>query len=139
MSHQVFGFVTSLRDNPNFPNVGPVFSIQCDTSEILAATQRSETVNGINSLTPQQPIPARLLQFCRGHWSIDNRLYWMRDVTSDEDRSRIRKGVGVQIMALLRNLAIAILRISGARYIAPTLRARSWMGINVSRLIGLPF
>jgi hypothetical protein len=54
-----------------------------------------------------------------------------RDVTFDEDRCRIRKGAGAKVMASLRNLAISLLRIAGARYIAPALRACSWMGQNV--------
>jgi hypothetical protein len=41
-------------------------------------------------------------------------------------------------MASLRNLAISLLRLAGARYIAPALRACSRMGENVLRLIGLP-
>jgi hypothetical protein len=44
-------------------------------------------------------------------------------VTFDEDRSRVRKGAGAQVMASLRNLAISLLRIAGARYIAPALRS----------------
>ena len=62
----------------------------------------------------------------------------MRDVTFDEDRCRIRKGTGAQVMASLRNLAISVLRMAGARYIAPALRACARMGLNVLRLIGLP-
>jgi hypothetical protein len=79
-----------------------------------------------------------LLELSRGHWTIENRLHWVRDVTFDEDRCRIRKGAGAQVMASLRNLAISLLRIAGARYIPSALRACSWMGQNVLRLIGLP-
>jgi hypothetical protein len=79
-----------------------------------------------------------LLELSRGHWAIENRLHWVRDVTFDEDRCRIRKGAGAQVMASLRNLAISLLRMAGARYIAPALRACSRLGQNVLRLIGLP-
>jgi len=78
-----------------------------------------------------------LLELSRGHWAIENRLHWVRDVTFDEDRCRIRKGAGAQVMASLRNLAISLLRMAGARYIAPALRACSRLGQNVLRLIGL--
>jgi len=44
-----------------------------------------------------------------GHWSIENSL-WVRDVTFDEDRSRIRTGTLPRILATLRNLAIGIIR-----------------------------
>lgn len=79
-----------------------------------------------------------MLELSRGHWAIENRLHWVRDVTFDEDRCRIRKGAGAQVMASLRNLAISLLRMAGARYIAPALRACARLGQNVLRLIGLP-
>jgi hypothetical protein len=50
-----------------------------------------------------------------------NRLHWIRDVTFDEDRSRVRTGNGPRIMANLRNLAISIHRIAGATNIAQAL------------------
>ncbi len=46
----------------------------------------------------------------------------MRDVTYDEDRHRARTGNAPQVMASLRNLAIAILRLSGTTNIAQELR-----------------
>jgi hypothetical protein len=78
-----------------------------------------------------------LLSLSRGHWSIENRLHWVRDVTFDEDRSQVRKGMGAQVMASLRNLAISLLRMAGARYIAPALRHCARLGSQVLRLIGL--
>jgi predicted transposase YbfD/YdcC len=46
----------------------------------------------------------------RGHWGIENSCHWVLDVTFDEDRSRIRKGHGPENFALLRRLAIAIIK-----------------------------
>ncbi len=59
----------------------------------------------------------------RGHWGIENRAHWVRDVTFDEDRSRIRTGSGPRVMATLRNLAISLHRLAGACNIAAALRA----------------
>ena len=63
-----------------------------------------------------------LLRWVRGHWSIENRSHYVRDVTLGEDASRIRKGCGPEIMAALRNTAIGFLRATGATNIAETLR-----------------
>ena len=49
----------------------------------------------------------RLATLVRGHWSIENQLHWRRDVSFDEDRSRVRHPQGARTMAALRNLAIA--------------------------------
>jgi predicted transposase YbfD/YdcC len=105
---------------------------------MVTQKDRTETVYGLTSLTPQKADPARLLSLSRGQWSIENRLHYVRDVTFDEDRSTVRKGWGAQVMASLRNLAISLLRMAGARYIAPALRTCSRLGLAVFRLIGIP-
>jgi predicted transposase YbfD/YdcC len=46
----------------------------------------------------------------RGHWSIENRLHWVKDVVQHEDGSRIRKGNGVETLSILKNVAINICR-----------------------------
>jgi len=52
----------------------------------------------------------RLAQAIRGHWSIENQLHWMLDVTFAQDASRIRKGNGPEISSMLRQLALMILK-----------------------------
>ena len=64
----------------------------------------------------------QLLKWARGHWSIENRSHYVRDVTMGEDASRIRKGSGPQVMAALRNATIGFLRTMGATNIAESLR-----------------
>ncbi len=83
---------------------------------------RTVTVYAITSLTAFQADPALLARWIRGHWGIENRLHWVRDVSFDEDRSQIRTGHGPQIMAALRNLAITALRLAGTTNIAAALR-----------------
>ena len=58
----------------------------------------------------------------RGHWGIEDRLHWVRDMDFDEDRSQVRTASGPRIMASLRNLVITILRLAGAASIAAVLR-----------------
>ena len=65
-----------------------------------------EVVHGISSLSPERADAKRLLELNRGHWGIENRLHYVRDVTMGEDASRIRKGVAPQVMAALRNSVI---------------------------------
>ncbi len=66
--------------------------------------------------------PATLAGWVQGHWAIENKLHWVRDVTFDEDRSTIRTGHAPQIMATLRNTAISLLRLAGWTNIAKALR-----------------
>lgn len=96
-----------------------------------------EVVNGVTSRSPTKASPAQLLQYSRGHWSIENRLHYVRDVTFDEDRSQVRKGHGAQMMACLRNLVVCLLRLAGASNIAAALRALADRPHLAFRLIGL--
>ena len=46
----------------------------------------------------------------RHHWHIENRLHWVLDIAFREDEARIRKGYGSQNMAILRHIALNLLR-----------------------------
>jgi predicted transposase YbfD/YdcC len=63
-----------------------------------------------------------LLALWRGHWAIENRLHYVRDVTLTEDASRIRSGRAPQVMAAVRNITIAAARLAGFPNIAEALR-----------------
>ena len=62
--------------------------------------------------------PATLAAWVRGHWEIENKLHWVRDVTYQEDKSLVRTGNAPRVMATLRSLAISLLRLDGHANIA---------------------
>jgi predicted transposase YbfD/YdcC len=66
--------------------------------------------------------PAVLAAWVRGHWEIENRLRWVRDVTYQEDKSLVRTGNAPRVMASLRSLAISLLRLNGHSSIAAASR-----------------
>ena len=63
----------------------------------------------LTSLDPTRANASDLLRWIRTHWSIENQLHYVRDVTFDEDHSRVRKGNAAEVMAALRNVAIHLL------------------------------
>jgi len=81
-----------------------------------------ETVYAITSLDVRDATGTEIGAIVRGHWGVENRLHYVRDVTWDEDRSQIHTGNGPQVMASLRNLAITLLRLAGETNIAAALR-----------------
>lgn len=82
-----------------------------------------DTAYGVTSLKKEQACAQRLLELNRGHWEIENRIHWVRDVTYDEDRCRIRTANGPRVMATIRNLAISLIRMMGFESIPKAIRA----------------
>jgi predicted transposase YbfD/YdcC len=90
-----------------------------------------ETVYAITSLGHRDADPRLLAGWIRSHWTIENCLHWVRDVTEGEDHSRVRTGHGPQVMAALRNTAINIIRLRGGTNIAAAHRAFSYNPADV--------
>jgi predicted transposase YbfD/YdcC len=61
-------------------------------------------------------IPAKkLLRIVRGHWGIENQLHWLLDVIFEEDANRARKDSAPENLAILRRLALNIIRAHPAK------------------------
>jgi predicted transposase YbfD/YdcC len=99
-----------------------VAKIERSTTIIRTGKVRTETAYIVTSLSPQKASPETLMELVRDHWSIENRSHWVRDVTFDEDRSQVRTRSGPRMMAILRNLAIGIIRILGFEHIPDGIR-----------------
>lgn len=97
----------------------------------------TETVYAVTDLQAHQAKPWQLADWIRGHWSIENKTHWVRDVTYDEDRSQIRTGTGPQVMATLRNAAIGALRLAGATNIAAATRHHARNANRPLALLGI--
>jgi predicted transposase YbfD/YdcC len=114
--------VTAVAAGLAFPHAAQAIQIVRRRRPLAGRKWTAETVYAITSLTAIQARPDQLARFIRGHWGIEDRLHWVRDVVYDEDRSQVRTGNGPRVMASLRNLAIAILRLTGHTCIAAALR-----------------
>jgi predicted transposase YbfD/YdcC len=114
----------------SFPQGAQVFRVRRDVGGLDGQRATKEIAHCITSLTAEQASPEDLAGYIRGHWQIENRLHWVRDVTYDEDRSQVRTGAGPHVMAGLRNLAISALRLGGHTNIAAALR---WTARDPSR------
>jgi predicted transposase YbfD/YdcC len=51
-----------------------------------------------------------LLRAVRGHWGIENKLHWVLDIAFREDECRVRTGNGAQNFAVLRHIALNLLK-----------------------------
>jgi Transposase DDE domain len=117
-----------------YPYAAQLLVLQRHVTDLTGGRARTEVCYGVTSLDPARADPARLAALVRGHWQIEDRLHWVRDVTFDEDRSQVRTGHGPQVMACLRNLAISRLRQAGQHNIARGLR---WAARDPTRALAL--
>lgn len=122
----------------SFPYVEQSFRIDRERCNLKGEFLSSETVYGITSQDDDKANAQKLLSQNRGHWSIENQSHYIRDVTMGEDQSRIRKRKAPQVMATLRNLVIALLRLAGITNIAQGLRQFAFGGKrSAMRIIGI--
>ena len=123
----------------DWPGMAQVFELGRHVITKKTGKERVEVVYGVTSLSPQRATPGRLLELVRGHWQIENKLHWVRDVTFDEDRSQVRCGNIPQCMAALRNTAIGLLRWAGHTNIAAACRRMAAQPAQALALIGIEF
>src|SRR5215469_15374049 len=105
-----------------FPHAVQVLQLTRTATDRKTKRKHTEVVYALTSLKITDATPKQIAGWLRGHWSIENQLHWVRDVTYGEDHSQIRVEGGPQVMATLRNTAIGLLRLDGHTNIAKALR-----------------
>jgi hypothetical protein len=111
---------TALNAYLDWPGVAQVG--QVESVVVKDGTTTTEVRSFLTSVPRSEANAGQLLEWVRGHWSIENRSHYVRDVTMGEDASRVRKGSGPQVMAAVRNATIGLLRLTGATHIAEAIR-----------------
>jgi hypothetical protein len=91
----------------------------------------------ITSVPRGQADAVQLLAWWRGHWGIENRSHYVRDVTLDEDACRIRTGHAPQNLAAFRNAIVSMLRLDGHNNIAAALRTCTWKTQQLLAKLGI--
>jgi predicted transposase YbfD/YdcC len=109
-----------------FPHAARAIKVVRSRRRTATGARSIEVVYAVTSLTYRQAHPALLAAWIQGHWSIENAVHHVRDVTQGEDYSSVRAGSGPQVMAALRNTALNLNRLSGHANIARAQRQASW-------------
>ena len=93
--------ITAVAAGLAFPHAAQAIQIIRRRRLSRKKKRSAETVYAVTSLTATQASPAGVAAMIRGHWMIEDRLHWIRDMDYDEDRSQIRTASGPQVMATL--------------------------------------
>ena len=99
------GVISTLRASENFVNLNSVVKVTADREVNQQVT--TETRYYISSLPGDA---ARLLEATRHHWRIENSCHWVLDVAFREDASRIRKDNSSENFAIVRRIALNLLK-----------------------------
>lgn len=92
--------------------------LPAEWSDVAAVVQinRERTVNGVNHTTTHYYLSSHVGTaknfgtLVRGHWGIENGLHWILDVVFHEDNSRTRSGHAAANLAMVRKVAVALLK-----------------------------
>ena len=113
---------TSLNDYLDWPGIAQVIQYHYTGKYLKTGEETPKVHYGITSLTPEAASAKRLLEIRRGHWSIENKSHWMRDMVLGEDTSPVRCGGIPQVMAANRNTALSVFRFAGYTAISDTIK-----------------
>jgi predicted transposase YbfD/YdcC len=115
--------IAAPRGVPAFPGLVAFGRIE---AERRRAEGKLETATRYILLS-KRLTPERLLEVTRAHWSVENDLHWQLDVTFHEDDARTRKDFGPENHAVIRRVALDILRAHPAdKSIARKMKLAAW-------------
>jgi len=102
-----------LTESAAWPGMGQLLRRTCRRVHLATGLIEEEVTYAVTSLTPREAGPAALARFWREHWTIENRVHHVRDVTIGEDAGQSWVGHTARALASLRNDLLTALRVAG--------------------------
>jgi predicted transposase YbfD/YdcC len=121
-----------------WPGVGQVLRRTCQRVDLTTGVIGEEVSYGVTSLPPRAASAAQVEALWRGHWTIENRVHRVRDVTWGEDAGQVRVGHAPQALAALRNGLLSLLRACGWTQIADATRHYGAFAHRAIQLLSTP-
>lgn len=98
-------YLNLVRDKQNWLGLQSIAMVKC--TRIIDGKETAYVRYYISSLPGDAE---RILYAVRKHWSIENQLHWVLDVALNEDHSRVRKDQAPENFAVLRHIALNLLK-----------------------------
>ncbi len=106
----------------NWPNAKLVFMLERKVTQMATGLTSVETAYGISSLAPHPTMAQQLLNLARAHWGIENGLHYRRDVTLNEDATRMKSATQAEAVAVFNNFIVGLAQKLGFSNLAYALR-----------------
>jgi predicted transposase YbfD/YdcC len=126
-------------EDVDWPDVQQVVRRECERILLKTGKRTCEVTYGLVSLPPEEAGAALIEALWRGHWTIENRLHYVRDVSLGEDAGHAAQGTTAHALAALRNGLLMLFRQTHwssvpdalAHYGASVARACALIGLEV--------
>ena len=97
----------------NWPYLGQVFKLERRFTTLATGKVETEILYGLTSLTRPKAAPEKLLVIVPSEWGIENGLHYRRDVTFQEDHTRMTDKKMGRAVAIINNLVVSLLNNQG--------------------------
>ena len=115
----------AARDLPKgmlkFEHARQAFRVRRQRTVVKTGRTTEETAYGICSMAAERAGPERLLTWNRGHWMVENGNHHPRDASLGEDACRVRARHAPANHAAMNNIALAVVRHRGFRFVPEAL------------------
>ena len=125
---------TAGADYLVWPGIAQIMRRTCERTVVKTGKHSVEVSYGLTNLGSDEAQAEQLEALWRGHWTIENRKHYVRDVTLGEDQGQAYCGSTPQALASVRNALIDLMRQHGWTNLADALRH---YGASVPRVLAL--
>ena len=129
--------IAKLRHKNNWVSLNTVVKVTATRTSKKTGEMTEATRYYICSL--KQPTAERLQRSVREHWGVENGLHWTLDMAMREDESRIRTDHAPANMAVLRHIALNLVRMDKTRKVGikASLKKAGWDTRYLEKLLGI--
>ena len=99
-------YLSSIREKNRWPGLKSLIRIESERK--IGETSESQVSYFITSLENDAK---KILHAKRCHWGVENSLHWVLDIAFNEDHSRVRKDNSPQNFAIIRHMALNLLKL----------------------------